>query len=162
MNGCTARRGDGGAVLHAVGAGDLTGNPCGGRYATASTLTRRYVSPCWSTEQTRTETLSDSQYSAASGDLIAHEPSLAHQRHRLPSHPHTPVSGHGSSGATRARGLDSRRGACCHSACRGISNVGRGASFGVSGVLLPLWAAAVRPTSSSSGPGPVPLCEKVR
>ncbi len=50
VDGCTAGRGDGGAVLHAVGAGDLTGNPWGGRYATTHGLTRRYVSPCSRTD----------------------------------------------------------------------------------------------------------------
>ncbi|CAM5605820.1 hypothetical protein STENM223S_03765 [Streptomyces tendae] len=45
VNGCTAGRGDGGAVLYAVGAGDVTGNPCGGRYAMTSDMARRYVSP---------------------------------------------------------------------------------------------------------------------
>lgn len=38
------RRGDGGAVLYAIGAGCLTGNPCGGPYGMRGGLARRYVS----------------------------------------------------------------------------------------------------------------------
>src|SRR5690606_26430010 len=43
-DGCAARRDDGGAQLYAVGADDVTGNPCAGHYARSGTIARRYVS----------------------------------------------------------------------------------------------------------------------